>query len=129
MARGSPVGLLADWPWLVDSDPSPSPWPSMTMASLKTPSTRPQARSARSRGRWTSGRGHPAHPPSGEGRKASGEGQQPVPRHGAHSSPLLPQGGSTAQADNRLSVIATGRGDGRRGRGRAGAPQRWWHNG
>lgn len=44
-------------------------------------------------------------------------------RHCGRSSPLQPRVGGTAKADNRLSVIATERDDGRRGRGRVGAPR------
>lgn len=64
MARGTPVGLLSDWPWLVYSDPSPSPWPSRTMVSLRTSSTHDHRRDA---GTGPVREGHQAHPPSGEG--------------------------------------------------------------
>lgn len=120
-------GCLGSRCWLVDTDPSPSLWPAVTVASLRTPNTRPKASSGRIHWHWTTGR-HPAHPPHpGRGTPAVRVRGQ-APRGPVPTPPLCsPWRGGTAPADNRLSRqggMTAGGGGVAPGRRR-----RWWHNG
>ena len=85
------------------TQPSPGPWPAAAVASPRTPSARPKARSGRMRWSWISGGGTPAHPPGPGGAPAlQGSGDRPP----AAPRPLLPALGApgAAAALPRLTI-------------------------
>lgn len=95
-------------------DPSPRSWPVITTASPWTPSTWPSVRLGRRGWPWTR-----RERPSTLGRRLGPCYACQGTRRDAHSSLRSPRSGGAARIDN---LIATGLGDGRRGRGHAWAP-------